>query len=83
MGIRNFYLVTIKSRFGWQKNADWIHTDNTQIDEGNLYKRKQQLVIGLDFGTAFTKVVVGEQRVRYAIPFGQFAHEKILIYYHR
>lgn len=30
----------------------------------------QQLLIGLDFGTAFTKVVIGESRVRYAVPFG-------------
>ncbi len=28
----------------------------------------KQLVIGLDFGTAFTKVVVGEERVKLAIP---------------
>lgn len=28
----------------------------------------KQLVIGLDFGTAFTKVVVGEERLRTAIP---------------
>jgi len=28
----------------------------------------KQLVIGLDFGTAFTKVVVGEERLRIAIP---------------
>ncbi len=28
-----------------------------------------RLVIGLDFGTCFTKVVIGEDRVRYAIPF--------------
>ena len=38
--------------------------------------RKQQLVIGLDFGTAFTKVVVGEQRVRYAVPFQHHAENK-------
>lgn len=29
------------------------------------------LVIGLDFGTAFTKVIIGESRARYAIPFEQ------------
>lgn len=28
----------------------------------------KQLVIGLDFGTAFTKIVVGEERLRIAIP---------------
>lgn len=35
-------------------------------------KRKQQLVIGLDFGTAFTKVVIGEQRVKRAVPFNDY-----------
>lgn len=32
------------------------------------------LVIGLDFGTAFTKIVIGETRRAYAIPFGDSAH---------
>ena len=31
--------------------------------------RPIQLVIGLDFGTSFSKVVVGEPRVHYAVPF--------------
>lgn len=35
-------------------------------------KQKQQLVIGLDFGTAFTKVVIGEQRVKRAVPFNDY-----------
>lgn len=34
----------------------------------------KNLVIGLDFGAAFTKVVIGDNRVRYAVPFGKFAH---------
>lgn len=29
------------------------------------------LIIGLDFGTAFTKVVIGESRARYAVPFDE------------
>ena len=33
-----------------------------------------QLVIGLDFGTAYTKVVIGERRRAYAVPFAEFAH---------
>ncbi len=33
---------------------------------------KKQLVIGLDFGAAFTKVVIGDQRVKYAVPFAAF-----------
>lgn len=35
---------------------------------------KKRLVIGLDFGAAFTKVVIGDNRVRYAVPFAAFAH---------
>ena len=31
-----------------------------------------QLVIGFDFGTSFSKIVVGETRVRYAVPFEDF-----------
>lgn len=41
----------------------------TQFDDVNEEHQHKQLVIGLDFGTAYTKVVVGEERVRYAIPF--------------
>lgn len=35
-------------------------------------KQKQLLVIGLDFGTAFTKVVIGEQRVKRTVPFTDY-----------
>jgi hypothetical protein len=35
-------------------------------------KDSKELVIGLDFGTAFTKVVIGETTYAYAIPFGGF-----------
>ena len=35
--------------------------------------RPIQLVIGLDFGTSFSKVIVGESRVRYAVPFDDYA----------
>ena len=30
----------------------------------------QQFIVGLDFGTAFTKIVISESRIRYAIPVG-------------
>ena len=41
----------------------------TQI-HSNLQNRPPfDLVIGLDFGTAYTKVVIGEKRARYAVPF--------------
>ncbi len=33
----------------------------------------KQLVIGLDFGAAFSKVVIGDKRVKYAVPFAEFA----------
>jgi hypothetical protein len=33
---------------------------------------RQQLVIGLDFGTAFTKVVIGETRAHFSVPFDPY-----------
>ncbi len=41
---------------------------------GNVGSSKKRLVIGLDFGAAFSKVVIGDNRVRYAVPFAEFAH---------
>lgn len=40
----------------------------TQFKGTSATGLRKQLVIGLDFGTAFTKVVVGEERLRIAIP---------------
>jgi len=34
---------------------------------------KKRLVIGLDFGAAFSKVMIGDCRVKYAVPFTEFA----------
>jgi len=42
-------------------------TDNKQADQTG--KGSKQLIIGLDFGAAFTKVIIGDSRVRYAVPF--------------
>ena len=42
-----------------------IATQFKNVDENSQHR---QLVIGLDFGTAFTKVVVGEERLKIAIP---------------
>jgi len=42
-------------------------TDNNQADKTG--KGNKQLIIGLDFGAAFTKVIIGDHRVRYAVPF--------------
>jgi len=36
---------------------------------GQMAISKKQLIIGLDIGSAFTKVVVADKHVRYAIPF--------------
>jgi hypothetical protein len=57
----------------WQDDNNWILNDRTQVVENIANSIKQQIVIGLDFGTAFTKVVLGEQRTRYAVPFEHFA----------
>lgn len=35
---------------------------------------RKHLVIGLDFGAAFSKVVIGDKRVKYAVPFAEFLH---------
>jgi len=45
---------------------------NTQTEETGAGSKR--LIIGLDFGAAFTKVVIGDNRVKYAVPFGEFAH---------
>jgi len=42
-------------------------TDYTLIEKPGADNK--QLIIGLDFGAAFTKVVIGDSRVRYAVPF--------------
>jgi len=62
----------IKASLGLVDEAQWILTDSTQFDNLKPDASLQQLVIGLDFGTAFTKVVIGEQRVKYAVPFRAF-----------
>jgi len=41
--------------------------DNNQA--GKTGVGSKQLIIGLDFGAAFTKVIIGDNRVRYAVPF--------------
>ena len=54
-------------------DRNWLHTNSIQIDGKNSISRPIQIVIGLDFGTSFTKVIVGESRVRYAVPFERYA----------
>lgn len=48
--------------------------DNTQTEQKNIAPKS--LIIGLDFGAAFTKVVIGDKHVRYAIPFVGFAQQE-------
>jgi len=45
---------------------DWYRTQFEGIPES---APSRQLVIGLDFGTSYTKVALGEVRVSYAVPF--------------
>ncbi len=53
--------------------SQWILTDRTQIEPSKSGDSPIQLVVGLDFGTSFTKVVVGESRIHYAVPFGKIS----------
>ena len=46
-----------------------LSEDMTQFPMTKMDAPKQQIVIGLDFGTAFTKVIIGEVRKCYAVPF--------------
>lgn len=40
----------------------------TQFKDTSGLNKKIRLIIGLDFGTSYTKVVLGESRIRYAVP---------------
>ena len=53
------------------EDSEFQHRSSKTSDEDTI-----QLIIGLDFGTCFTKVVIGEARVRYAIPFDGLASLK-------
>ncbi len=52
-----------------ERNVENIPGYKTQYPGRTSRDLRQQLIIGLDFGTAFTKVVIGETRVSYAVPF--------------
>jgi len=45
---------------------------HTQLNNVDINSPKQQLIIGLDFGTAYTKTVIGEARISYAVPFSPY-----------
>ena len=57
-------LMTKLRRGRNNEGTERLHTKTSNSEEESI-----RLVIGLDFGTCFTKVVIGEDRVRYAIPF--------------
>ena len=62
--------------FGNRRSAEelpWLESERTQVTETPLGNPRIQIVVGLDFGTSFTKVVVGESRIHYAVPFGEFS----------
>ena len=48
-----------------QRTISQVKLSNSKKDNS----RRIRMVIGLDFGTSFSKVVIGESRVRYAVPF--------------
>ena len=56
-----------------EEELPWLATERTQVNETASGGSPIQIVVGLDFGTSFTKVVVGESRIRYAVPFGEFS----------
>lgn len=49
---------------------------STQYTGTSSGSEKIQLVLGLDFGTAYTKVVIGERRRAYAVPFTGVAPQR-------
>lgn len=53
-----------------------LFVEETQFPDVTKRNRKQQLIIGLDFGTAFTKVVIGESRQAYGVHFSKFGDEQ-------
>lgn len=58
-----------RSSIGSGKQSTPLTGDMTQFPTINPASQKQLLNIGLDFGTAFAKVVIGEARTSYAVPF--------------
>ena len=66
--------------FGKGRSAEevpWIESEKTQVTDGGASDASPvQIIVGLDFGTSFTKVVIGEgepRRIHFAVPFGEFS----------
>ena len=56
-----------------ERDADIpLHEPADEEKVVELPARQQQLVMGLDFGTAFTKLIIGETRTHFAVPFSEF-----------
>ncbi len=60
-----------KENFGDAHRTEKLSTEKTKYFGSQSGLPKLRLIIGLDFGTAFTKVVIGESRVRYVVPFNK------------
>lgn len=52
----------------WASESLGFPGSATQFEGAQTGWRQQQLVIGLDFGTAYTKAVIGEARRHFAVP---------------
>ena len=63
-----------RDRRGSARAREWLVSSHTQPKVSQKDSQPIQLVVGLDFGTSFTKVVIGESRIRYAVPFGPFCN---------
>ena len=62
-----------RERPGDSADLDWLVTDNDQPPGGKEGDRPIRMVVGVDFGTSFSKVVVGATQVHYAVPFKRYA----------
>lgn len=58
-----------------EEEVPWLDSEKTQATDCASDTSLIQIIVGLDFGTSFTKVVLGESRIRYAVPFGEFSDD--------
>jgi hypothetical protein len=63
----------LRRLFRW-RSKDRIPGHLTQYPRSTGRGGKIQVVVGLDFGTAFTKVVIRGPRQAFAVPFGELSH---------
>ena len=72
MPLKNF-ISTLLEGFSIPVSSGKVRKSQTQYPEVKEASDKQQLIIGLDFGTAFTKVVIRETSEAFAISFDEFS----------